>query len=187
MLEIGQRLAIKGDWDTTPVADGRIAILLKPSFAFGPSHPSSQIFLGELESLVWAGMNVLDIGTGPGTFAIAAVKLGAGSAVGTDINAESIKAAEANVAVNGLENGIKIVKLDSPPKGKFDLVLCNIDDVNILGDVLTKSNVNPNGYVAIMPESKDLTALEAQGLVAGLTKVKTIPVGNWVYMLFQKV
>ena len=187
MLEIGQKLAIKGDWDTTPVADGRIAILLKPSFVFGPSHPSSQVFLEELELIVSPNMTVLDIGTGPGTLAIATVKLGAASAVGTDINSEAIEAAKANVTVNGLEGGIKIVKRDSPPKGKFDLVLCNIDDVNILGDVLTKSNVNPNGYVAIMPESKDLTALEAQGLVAGLTKVKTIPVGNWVYILFQKV
>jgi ribosomal protein L11 methyltransferase len=70
----------------------------------------------------------LDIGTGSGVLAIAAVSLGLQSAVGVDIDAVACHEARNNVALNGYDREIQIadVSLDKLPDHSFDLIMANL-------------------------------------------------------------
>ena len=71
---------------------------------------------------------MLDIGTGSGILAIAADLLGAKSAIGVDINAQSVKTAIANAEINGVSEKTEFLVGDLAEKvsGKYDIVCANI-------------------------------------------------------------
>ena len=80
-MDIGKRLAIVPGWEEHDT--DRIKIIMDPGMAFGTgTHETTSLCLETLDSLVKGGERVLDIGTGSGILAIAALKLGAGSAEG---------------------------------------------------------------------------------------------------------
>ena len=63
--------------------DGRIPIFIEPGMAFGTgTHETTQLCLEALEQYLPAGATCLDVGTGSGILAIAAVKLGSRKVVG---------------------------------------------------------------------------------------------------------
>lgn len=71
---------------------------------------------------------MLDVGTGTGVLAIAAVKLGARRAVGVDIDEWSWENARENIRINGAEGTITVYQgeLGDVPPGSFDIVAANI-------------------------------------------------------------
>lgn len=84
-MDIGERLAIVPGWED--YRTDRIRIVMDPGMAFGTgTHETTSLCLETLDSLVRGGERVLDIGTGSGILAIAALKLGADSAEGVDID-----------------------------------------------------------------------------------------------------
>ena len=73
-MDIGQRLAIVPGWETYDT--DRIVITMDPGMAFGTgTHETTSLCLETLDSMVKGGERVLDIGTGSGILAIAALKL----------------------------------------------------------------------------------------------------------------
>src|SRR5688572_26102252 len=77
VVDIG-KVVIVPSWIEHEVRPGQIAILLDPGRAFGTGHhETTRLCLQALADLVAPGMRVLDVGTGSGVLAIAAVKLGA--------------------------------------------------------------------------------------------------------------
>ena len=91
---ISDRLWIVQTWHEAPDASA-INIRLDPGLAFGTgSHPTTRLCLQWLEQAVQGGESVLDYGCGSGILAIAAMKLGAGSALGIDIDAMALEAME---------------------------------------------------------------------------------------------
>ena len=84
-MDIGNRLAIVPGWEDYET--DRIKIIMDPGMAFGTgTHETTSLCLETLDSLVKGGERVLDIGTGSGILAIAALKLGAKVAEGVDID-----------------------------------------------------------------------------------------------------
>ena len=82
-MDIGDRLAIVPGWEDHQT--DRIKIIMDPGMAFGTgTHETTSLCLETLDSLVKGGERVLDIGTGSGILAIAALKLGAAEAEGVD-------------------------------------------------------------------------------------------------------
>jgi ribosomal protein L11 methyltransferase len=121
---IGQRLVIVPAWMDSPDPD-RIAIRIDPGMAFGTgTHPTTQLCLELMEkyfdhgqqtidhdphlahlqvsSMVNRPWSVIDVGCGSGILSIAAVKLGASSALGVDIDAGSIVNARENANTNSI-------------------------------------------------------------------------------------
>lgn len=128
-FEIGERLAVCPSWESYDNKDNRTVISLDPGAAFGTgSHATTSLCLEILEKRVTNDTTVLDIGTGSGILAIAADLLGAKSAIGVDIDAQSVKTAIANAEINGVSEKTEFLVGDLAEKisGQYDIVCANI-------------------------------------------------------------
>lgn len=128
-FEIGEKLAICPSWEQYDNTENRTVISLDPGAAFGTgSHATTSLCLEVLERNVTNDTTVLDIGTGSGILAIAADLLGAKSAIGVDIDAQSVKTAIANAEINGVTQKTEFVVGDLADKisGQYDIVCANI-------------------------------------------------------------
>ena len=96
---IGEKLIVVPCWN--PEAQGRIPVILDPGLTFGTgAHPSTQMCMEFMEELVKDGMDVIDLGSGSGILSIAALRLGAKTAVGVDIDPKAEDIARENAAYN---------------------------------------------------------------------------------------
>jgi ribosomal protein L11 methyltransferase len=123
-IRISQRLWIVPTWHT-PTDPSAINIALDPGLAFGTgSHPTTRLCLRWLDENLRGGETILDYGCGSGILAIAAMKLGAGSAVGVDVDAQAVQASRDNALANQVEADFYL------PEGvaltQYDVVVANI-------------------------------------------------------------
>jgi len=104
-MAVGEKLYIVPEWERgKAVPQGRTAVCLNPGLTFGTgSHASTQLCLGLLEKYLAPGDAVLDLGCGSGILSIAAMNLGAGRALGVDIDPKSVDVAAENAALNGID------------------------------------------------------------------------------------
>lgn len=116
-------------WDPGAPGEGR-RLVVDPGQAFGTgTHESTRLSLLALEAVCAARppRRVLDLGTGSGILAVAALLLGAGAAVGIDVDPDALPAARDHVALNRVP--VRLVRGDGARcvrPGLFDLVLANI-------------------------------------------------------------
>ena len=103
-LSIGERLYVVPQWEREePVPQGRVPFYLNPGLTFGTgSHASTQLCLMGLEEYVVPGQPVLDLGCGSGILSIAAMVLGASTAVAVDIDPKAVDVAYENAGLNGI-------------------------------------------------------------------------------------
>ena len=96
---VGEKLIVVPCWN--PEAGDRIPVILDPGLTFGTgAHPSTQMCMEFMEELVKDGMDVIDLGSGSGILSIAALRLGAKTAVGVDIDPKAEDIARENAAYN---------------------------------------------------------------------------------------
>jgi ribosomal protein L11 methyltransferase len=108
-IEVGTRIAIAPSWSDYRNDAGRIVLTIDPKMSFGTGyHETTRLMLLLIEKYVRDGMTVLDVGTGTGVLAIAAVKLGARLAAGTDTDEWAVDNALENVRLNGEESRVSI-------------------------------------------------------------------------------
>ena len=128
VLRVGQRIVIKPPWQEYNPGPDDVVIELDPGMAFGTGlHPTTRMCLQALEEHLEPGARVLDLGTGSGILAIAAAKLGAGSVLALDNDPLAVRAAQANVKSNGVQDIVTVEpgSLDEVTE-EFELVLVNI-------------------------------------------------------------
>ena len=114
-MDIGKRLAIVPSWQEYDT--DRVKLILDPGLAFGTGgHETTSLCLEALDERVRGGERVLDIGTGSGILAIAALKLGAGSAEGVDIDPVAVRTAGENAALNGVADKLTVLVGDLSDK-----------------------------------------------------------------------
>ena len=135
-IQISKRLWITPSWHKAP-AGNTVNLQLDPGLAFGTgSHPTTRLCLKWLDTQLKGGESVLDYGCGSGILTIAALKLGAGSAVGVDIDEQAIRASNDNAAQNDVQAHFYLP--DGLPQGQFDVVVANIlaNPLRMLGEML---------------------------------------------------
>lgn len=123
-VKISSRLWIVPSWHQPP-DPAALSIHIDPGLAFGTgTHPTTRLCLNWLEANLAAGARVLDYGCGSGILAIAAMKLGAGEALGVDIDADAIATAQYNAERNRVSAGFRTAEaaLDTTA----DIVIANI-------------------------------------------------------------
>ena len=140
-VEVGQNLIVVPYWQADETG-GRTPIILDPGLTFGTgAHASTQMVMETMEETVQPGFRCLDLGSGSGILSIAALRLGAASAIGVDIDPKAEDIARENAAYNGFaapeftaltgnvtEDTALMATLS---RQEYDLVL-----VNIVADVI---------------------------------------------------
>jgi len=100
---IGQRIFLAPPWCLDETPSGRVRIVHNPGLACGTGeHPCTQLALCALEKANLPAKIMVDIGTGSGVLAIAALRLGASTVIGIDTDAAALAAARENFALNSL-------------------------------------------------------------------------------------
>lgn len=124
------RITVAPPWDVPN--DDSLVVTILPSMGFGTGHhASTRLCLALLQQLTLSGRRVVDVGTGSGVLAIAALRLGAASAVAVDYDHDSIVCAQESAELNHITSGLDIrqvdLERDSTIAGApFDLVLANL-------------------------------------------------------------
>jgi ribosomal protein L11 methyltransferase len=194
VLRVGRRLVIRPTWRRHRRRPDDVVLALDPGMAFGTGlHPTTRLCLAALERLAddgrLRGARVLDVGCGSGILAIAALRLGAGSALGVDTDPIAVEASEANVRRNRLVRRFR-ARAGSVPSGepRFDVVLANLIASVLVGlaDELA-AELRPGGTLLASGIFRDREAdvglaLEAAGLVVGDRSAE----GDWVALLADR-
>ncbi len=130
---IGRRFRITPPGHSVAAGDRIDLVMQRGAFGSG-EHETTESCLEQLESLAGLkGASILDLGSGTGILAIAALKLGANNAVCVDIDPRAVAAAEHNCRLNGFGDRVThiIGTLDAVSESSFDFILANI-----YGDIL---------------------------------------------------
>ncbi len=144
-VSIGRRLTVVPAWMEAPKGD-RIPIFIDPGMAFGSgTHPSTQLCLEILDDLLsnhgnTGDLNVIDIGCGSGILSIAAVRLGAGYALGVDSDKQAVQAARENADVNGVvdRTTFSLGSVAAILDGSFAIQRASIVMANLLAPTILK-------------------------------------------------
>jgi len=124
------RVVIVPSWLDEPVGPDEVALRLDPGMAFGTGlHPTTRGCLTLLQEISPMPPVVLDVGSGSGILALAALRLGAERVVCYDTDPLAVEATLANANVNGLANRVSAhlgTLLPKPPGKPYQLVLANL-------------------------------------------------------------
>ncbi|MBE6763917.1 MAG: 50S ribosomal protein L11 methyltransferase [Ruminococcaceae bacterium] len=174
-LKIGEKLLICPTWDTVDDAEGRTVLNIDPGMAFGTGgHETTRLVLEAMETVITPDTDLLDVGCGSGILSLAALLLGARSALAVDIDALAVKTAIENGERSGLTPPrYTVVEGDLVDKvsGQFDLVVANIvADAIIMLSPAVKPFVKENGVYIVSGiidtrEAEVVEALNACGFV----------------------
>ena len=202
-IPIGQRLIIVPVWLDSPEPE-RIPIKIDPGMAFGTgTHPTTQLSLDLIEG--WFEQSqienqqseiMIDVGCGSGILSIAALKLGAQTALGVDIDAESVINSRENAEKNGIGEEFIIGQgsVTEVLEGKFGFKQAPLVVANILAPIIIRlfdaglaDLAEPGGTVILSgilqeQEHKVLAAAQAKGLVLNGRK----QIGDWVALMLSK-
>jgi ribosomal protein L11 methyltransferase len=113
-----------------PVGPGPVEVVVDPGRAFGSgAHASTRLALLLLGDMVAGGERVLDVGSGSGVLAVAALVAGAAVGAAVDVDPAALDATRANAARNGVARRLAVAdrvdRVDRPGDG-FDLVVANL-------------------------------------------------------------
>lgn len=128
-IPVGKKLLIRPDWEKAENPEGRVVVDLEPGIAFGTgTHETTRLCMEFLEETVTPGCSMLDVGCGSGILSVAGLLLGAGRAVGVDIDPLAVKTAAQNAERNHVADRFTGIcgSLTEKVEGKFDVVAANI-------------------------------------------------------------
>ena len=186
--EVGEKIVVLPYWRSEEETD-RLKVILDPGLTFGTgAHPSTQMVMEKMEEVVCPGFACLDLGSGSGILSIAALRLGAASAVGIDIDPKAEDIARENAAYNGFGSPEFTALTGNVTEDKelmaqlaareYDLVLVNIVADVIIGlspvlpNFLTeKSTLICSGILDVRLEEV-CAALQQAGLTVTAIKAK---------------
>ncbi len=171
-----------------PAPDDESTIWFEPDACFGSgSHPTTRLAARAVQAACEErpGARLLDVGTGSGVLCFVALRSGAGSALGLDIDPRAVANATKNAELNALGAGcefsaLPVAELD----GEFDLVVANIDapTLRALAPALA-ARLSPRGELLVtgllLEQETDVRgAFEA----TGLTVRSRADLGEWVLL-----
>ncbi len=193
-------ILIKPTWEELKPEDaGKPMIEIDPGISFGTGkHETTQLCIRGIRKYMKKGDTVLDVGCGSGILSIAALKLGAGSVVGTDIDRDCLTSTHDNFEINHLDQslgefyyGNLIDDTDLQVKvgeDRYEVVVANIlADVIIPMAPVIPARLKEGGYfitsgIIDFKEGEVVAAIEA----SGMTVLEVNHQGEWVGIIAKK-
>ena len=190
--EVGETLVVLPYWLADDDTKGRKPVILDPGLTFGTgAHPSTQMVMEAMEKVVTPQMNCVDLGSGSGILSIAALRLGAKSAIGVDIDPKAEDIARENSGFNGfaapkftaLTGNVLTDKplMDKLCGRRYGLVLVNIvaDVIISLSPVLPRLMDEKSVLICSGILDTRLSEVTAALEQAGLTVLETYAKEDW--------
>ena len=193
--KVGERIVVKPGWEDYEAAEDELVIEMDPGMAFGSGlHETTSMCIKALEKDLGDGseraydplrypIRVLDVGTGTGILAMAAVLLGADEALGIDIDDEAVRVANENIVKNGLEGRISIRRgnlmdgIDYEP----DIIVANLmADLVVMLSPAAAAQLKPGGlYITsgILDIKEDVVKKAIED--AGFDIIEVLADGEW--------
>ena len=200
VTHVTDKIAVVPSWLTYEPKEGEITITLDPGCAFGTgTHQTTQLCMKAIEKYLKKGDKVADIGTGSGILSICAIKFGASSAYGCDIDDTVIDVCRENAKINGIDVDYPQGECNPAPvkfelntadkiTEKFDFVCANILH-NVLAEIMgdLKNIMKDDAKMSlsgILDEKKPivLEAIEREGLKI----IDTISQDQWISFVVTK-
>ena len=193
-------ILIKPSWEELKEEDkDKLLIQIDPGTAFGTGmHETTQLCIRQIRKYLKDGDKILDVGTGSGILSIAALKLGAGHALGTDLDPCAVTAVKENMEVNGLrENQYDVILgniIDDPKvqsevgEEAYDIVVANILAEVLLPLTPVVIHQIKKGGIYITSgiiDDKETVVVEAVK-AAGLEVLEVTHQGEWVSVTARK-
>ena len=149
---IGRRLLLHPSWEGVSSDPGDVVLTIDPENAFGSGdHESTRLVLRILDERIGGGERILDVGCGSGVLSIAAIRLGAASAVAIDVEPDAVDVARRNAELNGVGTRLhastrSLEDLD----GRYDVVLANIE-TRVLVQMRRplQARIGPRGFLVL--------------------------------------
>ncbi len=198
-IPIGRRLVIVPAW-MEPAVQGRVPILIDPGMAFGTgTHPTTQLCLAAVEDCLQdrgsQPLEVIDLGCGTAILAIAALKLGARTALGVDIDPDAIRAARENARANQVAERLELGlgSLSEVLAGNYSIKSAGLVLANILAPVCIRlldeglaRLLAPEGRLVLSGILAEQAAeVEAAAQRNGLRLVEERQIEDWVALTFR--
>ncbi|MCD7884146.1 MAG: 50S ribosomal protein L11 methyltransferase [Lachnospiraceae bacterium] len=188
-------------WEQVKEEDqDKMIIHIDPGTAFGTGmHETTQLCLRQIKKYVTSQTELLDVGTGSGILSIAALKLGAKHALGTDLDPCAISAVRENLEANEIPDGSMQVLLgniiddqkvqDAAGYEKYDIVVANILAEVLLPLTPVVVNHLKAGGIYITSgiiDEKETVVVEAVKK-AGLEVIEVTRQNDWVSVTARKL
>ncbi len=193
-------ILIKPSWEEVQPKDrDKLLIQIDPGTAFGTGmHETTQLCIRQIRKYVTPETLLLDVGTGSGILSIAALKLGASYAFGTDLDPCAISAAVENREVNGIgEEQFQVMAgnimeeetvKETAGYEKYHMVVANIlaEVLLPLTPVVVKHMKKGGIYITsgIIEEKEDAVVNAVKE--AGLELLEVTRQGEWVSVTARK-
>ena len=189
---IGDSLVVLPYWKAEEEYEGRRKVILDPGLTFGTgAHPTTRMVVEAMGQYIQPGHSCLDLGSGSGILSIAALRLGAGSAVGVDIDPKAEDIARENAAYNGfaapeftaVTGNVTADKalMNHLAASHYDVVLVNIVADVIIGLAPVLPNFLDETSTLILSGILDSRLADVQQALsaAGLTILSTRSMEEW--------
>jgi ribosomal protein L11 methyltransferase len=182
------RFRIVPAWEVPARRDD--VLLVDPGRAFGTgTHETTRLCLAALESLSDHGPlgRVLDVGTGTGILAIAAVRLGASLAAAVDLDPDAMESARIHGRLNHVP--LHIVQGDGGGcfrPAVFDVVLANLTTPLLLERALELAGLTrPSGVLVLAGSLREDEEI-LRAVYAPLGRLETRADGEWLGLLVRR-
>jgi ribosomal protein L11 methyltransferase len=177
---------LPADTNTCHAQPSDIMIEIDAHMAFGTgTHETTRMICRQLLNMPLEGKRVLDCGCGTGILGICALKLGAASCVGYDIDEWSADNTRHNAVINRVDDRLEALCGDASVLGgyapEFDVVLANINRNILLQDMERFVSVMAPGATLILSGfyQSDCQMLEEKALTLGLHPTFVTTDGDW--------
>ena len=191
VIRVSDRIVIKPSFKSYTAKENEIVLTVDPKMSFGTGeHQTTKLMLRLLEKIVKPGMLLLDVGSGTGILAIAAIKLGAIKAVAVDFDEICLNNCKENSILNDAEDAIEILtgEIDSVKAKNFDVIVANIQR-NVLIEIAEEisERLNQNGIVLLsgLLES-DRVEIENKYHSLGFQTGQVEQMDEWIAILFYR-
>jgi ribosomal protein L11 methyltransferase len=177
-------ITVAPPWDVPATVDpDRHLVVIPPSMGFGTGHhESTRLCLGLLQAVPVAGRRVLDIGTGSGVLAIAALRLGASDVEGVDSDEDAVRSARDSVSVNGLTGrlALRVADFRVEPLAPADIVIANLTGALLVASArILVGLTRPGGTLLLSGLQRHETDAVASTFAAFATETHRASEGDW--------